>query len=414
MSLAIMPLINADRLERNIIELGQVGHLPGGGVSRLAFSPEDLQARQLVRQWMEAAGMMVRVDAAGNLIGRYAGNNEELGVLATGSHIDTVAVGGRYDGVLGVLAGIEMVRTLRDNHRKLEHPIEVIVFTDEESTVIGCKSMAGTLNPDPEAYRRRDGRDIQRCLETIGGNWPTIATAKRSATDMVAFVELHVEQGGVLESEGKEIGVVKGIVGQYRFLVTVAGRANHAGTTPMHLRRDALVAASRVVLAVHHLATSIPGEQVATVGMMNVSPNATNTVPDRVELSIDLRDLSLDHLTCLVARLEKELTLIATETHTEIGLKRTLEVLPTLAHPDIQAAIVQACQEFGASYTHLPSRAGHDAQEIGRFTDMGMIFVPSRLGISHAEDEYTSPQQCALGANILLQTFIALDRLKRN
>ena len=407
-----VPLINGDRLERSLLELAQVGQLPGGGVSRLAFSPEDLQARQLVSQWMEASGMTVRVDAAGNLIGRYGGNRDDLGVLATGSHIDTVAIGGRYDGVLGVLAGIEMVRTLRDNQMKLDHPLEVIVFTDEESTVIGCKSMAGTLNPDPEVYRRRDGRDIQRCLESIGGNWSNIATAKRSRADMSAFVELHVEQGGVLEAEEKEIGVVKGIVGQYRFLVDVTGRANHAGTTPMHLRRDALVAASRVVLAVNHLATSIPGEQVATVGMMNVSPNATNTVPDHVELSIDLRDLSLELLTTLISRLEMELTLIATETHTEITLKRTLEVLPTLAHPDIQAAIAQSCQTFGASYTHLPSRAGHDAQEIGRFTDMGMIFVPSSSGISHAADEYTSPQHCALGANILLQTFLILDRLK--
>lgn len=413
MPTATQLLINSDRLEKSIIELAQIGHLAGGGVSRLAFSPEDLQARQLVRQWMESSDMKVRIDAAGNLIGRYAGKKDGLGVLATGSHIDTVAIGGRYDGVLGVLAGIEMVRTLRDNDTRLDHPVEVIVFTDEESTVIGCKSMAGTLNPDPECYRRRDGRDIQSCLASIGGNWSEIDTAKRNANDMVAFVELHVEQGGVLENEGKDIGVVKGVVGQYRFLVTVTGRANHAGTTPMHLRRDALVAASRVVLAVNHLATSIPGEQVATVGMMNVSPNATNTVPDRVELSIDLRDLSLEHLTTLIARLEMELNLIATETHTEIALKRTLEVLPTLAHPEIQAAIAQSCEAFRASYTYLPSRAGHDAQEIGRFTDMGMIFVPSRAGISHAEDEYTSPEQCALGANILLHTFMALDHLKK-
>jgi beta-ureidopropionase / N-carbamoyl-L-amino-acid hydrolase len=413
MNVTLIPLINGARLEQNIIELSQIGNLTKGGVSRLAFSLEDLQARQLVHQWMEAAGMTVRVDAAGNLIGHYAGKHPELGVLATGSHIDTVAVGGRYDGVLGVLAGIEVVRTLRDNNIRLEHPIEVIVFTDEENTVIGCKSMAGTLNLDPEMYRRLDGRDIQSCLEKIGGNWSKIATAKRNASDLVAFVELHVEQGGVLESEGKDIGVVKGIVGQYRFLVTVTGRANHAGTTPMHLRRDALIAASRIVLAVNNLATSIPGEQVATVGMMNVHPNATNTVPEKVELSIDMRDLSLELLTSLISLLEAELTVIAAETRTEIVLKRTLEVLPTLAHVDIQSAIVRCCEELGASYTYLPSRAGHDAQEIGRFTAMGMIFVPSLSGISHSEDEYTSPEQCILGTNVLLHTLIELDKVKR-
>jgi beta-ureidopropionase / N-carbamoyl-L-amino-acid hydrolase len=412
MTVTIQTKIDNQRLDHSIQELSQIGQLSKGGVCRLAFSPEDIQARQLVRRWMEEAEMSVRVDTAGNLIGRYPGRREDWGALATGSHIDTVTVGGRYDGVLGVLAGIEVVQTLRENHIQLEHPIEVIVFSDEENTVIGAKAIAGIADPDPEKYRRREGTDIQTCLRRVGGDWSRLAIARRTREEITAFVELHVEQGGVLESEGIDIGVVTGIVGQYRAIVTVIGRENHAGTTPMNARADALVAASRIVIAVNHLAVNTSGEPVATVGMMNVFPNATNTVPGRVDLSMDVRDLDRERLSQLIQQLEQEIASIATETGTHITVHRTLEVSPTLASEDIQRAIERACNELGASHRPLPSRAGHDAGEIGRFTDMGMIFVPSRGGISHSEEEYTSPEQCALGANILLQTFLLLDLSK--
>lgn len=402
--------VNGDRLNRTIAQLAECGKLPGGGVSRLAFTSVDLLARQLVQSWMVDAGMTVRIDAAGNIIGTYAGR-EGAGAISTGSHIDTVPVAGRYDGVLGVLAGIEVVRVLKENAIRLAHPVEVIVFTDEECSVIGCKAMAGNVVNEPEYYRHNDGTPIQTCLERIGGDWSKLATAQRDRSEIVAFVELHVEQGGVLESTGAQIGVVKGIVGQYRFAVTVTGCPNHAGTTPMHLRKDALVAASQVVLAVNQLANQTPGEQVATVGFFNVLPNAVNIVPGRVELKIDLRDLSQTHLDYLVEQMRQQFAQIAASTQTEIVMTQALQVLPTLAEPKIQAAIASVCQQLGLSYSHLPSRAGHDAQEIGRFTDMGMIFVPSYAGVSHAEDEYTSPEQCTQGANVLLQTFLQLDQL---
>ena len=411
MKVISIPLVNGDRLNRSITQLAEIGKLPGGGVSRLAFTPEDLLARQLVQSWMVDAGMTVRIDAAGNIIGTYAGQREGASALATGSHIDTVPVAGRYDGVLGVLAGIEVVRVLHENAIRLAHPIEVIVFTDEECSVIGCKAMAGNVVNDPEYYRRNDDTPIQTCLERIGGNWSKLTTAQRDAGEIAAFVELHVEQGGVLESTGAQIGVVKGIVGQYRFAVTVTGRPNHAGTTPMTMRKDALVAASQVVLAVNKLGIDTPGEQVATVGYFNVSPNAVNIVPARVDLKIDLRDLSQSHLDDLVEQMRQQFAQIAAATQTEIVMTQALHVLPTLAEPKIQDAIAQVCQKLSLSYCHLPSRAGHDAQEIGRFADMGMIFVPSLAGISHAEDEYTSPEQCTQGANVLLQTFLQLDRM---
>lgn len=401
--------IDSDRLDRRIAELAKIGNLANGGVCRLAFSEEDIQARQLVRTWMQEAGMSVRSDAAGNMIGTYAGTEAQAS-LATGSHIDTVPVGGRYDGCLGVLAGIEVARVLQENQMRLRHNLEVIVFADEENSVIGCKAIAGNAPTDPEKYRRKDGTSIQTCLERVGGDWSKLHTAQRDRHDIAAFIELHVEQGGVLESLDKAIGVVTGIVGQYRFKVTILGRPNHAGTTPMSMRKDALLAASQLIIAINRLATETEGEQVATVGHLTVLPNATNVVPAHVEMSIDLRDLSEENLQYLIARIEKEAEAIAQSTGTEIAIEQKLHILPTPAHPPIMEAIAISCQELKLSYTYLPSRAGHDAQEIGRFTNMGMIFVPSRAGISHSQDEYTSPEQCAQGANVLLRTLLAIDR----
>ncbi|UBF28623.1 Zn-dependent hydrolase [Kovacikia minuta CCNUW1] len=410
MTVVPMLVVNGDRLDRSLYQLAEIGKLPNKGVSRVAFSTEDLLARQLVRSWMVEAGMNVRIDAAGNIVGRYAGWRAGA-ALATGSHIDTVPVAGRYDGCLGVLAGIEMVRVLNENNVRLNHPIEVIVFTDEERSVIGSKAMAGEVKEEPEYYARLDGTPIHPCLEKIGGNWAKIATAKRDRSDIAAFVELHVEQGGVLEHLGKPIGLVEGIVGQYRFAVSIIGRMNHAGTTPMDMRKDALVAAAQMVLAVNKIAVETPGEQVATVGYLNVSPNATNTVPGKVDLRIDLRDLSQAHLEELIWRMKEEFRAIAAATGTEFTLRETLHILPTLSAPPIKDVIQQVCKRLNLDYACLPSRAGHDAQEIGRITDTGMIFVPSQHGISHSEDEYTSPDECTQGANVLLQTFLELDKV---
>jgi beta-ureidopropionase / N-carbamoyl-L-amino-acid hydrolase len=402
-------VIDPVRLNFYINQLAEIGRLPNGGISRVAFTPEDIFARQLVQSWMVDAGMTVRIDAAGNIIGRYEGAVPRSGALATGSHIDTVPIGGRYDGCLGVLAGIEVVRVLSARSQRLNHAIEVIVFTDEERSVIGAKAMAGGVGRNPDYYGRLDGTTIQTCLEKIGGNWAKIATAQRHPGEIKAFVELHVEQGGILEESAKPIGIVSGIVGQYRFAVTVTGRPNHAGTTPMNRRKDALVAAAQIVLAVNQIAIAIPGDQVATVGYLQVSPNATNTVPGKVDLRIDLRDLSATGLETLVAMLRQELANIARHTGAEIELQQTLHIRPTLASAQVMATIAQVCQKLGLDSLQLPSRAGHDAQEIGRFTDMGMIFVPSRSGISHSEDEYTAIEECVQGANVLLHTLLQLD-----
>lgn len=402
--------VNGERLNNSISRLAEIGKLPNGGVRRIAYSPEDLQARDLIKKWMAEAGMRVRIDAAGNIIGTYAGQVKNAPALATGSHIDTVLEAGRFDGTLGVLAGIEVVRVLQENNIKLIHPLEVIVFTDEESRMLGSKAMSGNLIDDAEYYRRDDGTAIQICLERIGGNWDKVKTAQRSKSEIAAYVELHVEQGGVLETAGKQIGVVEGIVGQNRFVINVNGTANHAGTTPMESRKDALVAASQVVLAVNNLAKSSQGDMVATVGAFKVWPNAANIVPGKVEMSLDVRDLYVYNLYNLLISLQKQISAIAAKTQTKIIMQPTLRVEPILGKPEIKDAIAHSCHQLQLSYYHLPSRAGHDAQEIGKITDIGMIFVPSIAGISHSELEYTSPEQCSQGANVLLQTLLQLDK----
>ena len=405
--------VNGDRLNQTLEALADIGKQPDNTIKRLAFSPEDLEARKKVSEWMEAAGMTVRTDAGSNIIGCYPGSDPDAKVLATGSHIDTVFSGGRFDGALGVVAGLEVVRVLQENEIRLHHPFEVIAFADEERTMVGSKAIAGTAPTDPQRYDTVRNEPIQDCLAKAGGDWNNLQSARRSQEDLACFIELHVEQGGVLEAVESEIGVVEGIVGQQRHRITVQGRTNHAGTTPMSMRRDALTTAAHLILAIEDIAKHYPGDPVATVGTLQIWPNSINTVPGSVELSLDIRDLSQDAIAHMLEQLRRKIDTVAVATRTRIRMKPELELESTLASETIQSLIVQSCEELGFTYTHLPSRASHDAQEIGRFTDMGMIFVPSKEGISHSGDEYTSPEQCTQGANVLLRSLLKLDQLYR-
>lgn len=413
MSPTLSLTINGDRLNQSLEELAQIGRQENDTIKRLAFSSEDLAARHTVSQWMQEAGLNLRIDAGGNLIGRLPGLEEDAPAIATGSHIDTVPSGGRYDGALGVMAGIEVARVLQENDLKLYHPFEVIAFADEERSMVGSKAMAGTAPQDPARYDTATNESIQDCLARAGGNWEQLAQARRSRADLACFVELHVEQGGVLEAVDRQIGVVEGIVGQQRHHITIQGQANHAGTTPMNMRRDALSTAAQLILAVEDMAKHFPGDPVATVGALQVWPNATNIVPGFVEMKLDMRDLSQDVIDHMLAHLRRKIETIAVATRTKIRMRPELQVDATLAATAVQDLIVESCEELGLTYTHLPSRASHDAQEIGRFTDMGMIFVPSQEGVSHSGDEYTSPEQCAQGTAVLLRTLLKLDRRYR-
>lgn len=397
------------RLLASLEAMAELGLQPDGSICRRGFSAEDRQGRERLSEWMIDAGLSLRIDAAGNLIGRLEGLDPSLPALVTGSHLDTVPTGGRYDGTLGVLAGLELVRSLQDASLRLRHPFELIVFADEESTMVGCKGMAGTASGDPSDYATSNGEPIQRNLARLGGDWERLASAARSDDAIAAFVELHVEQGAVLERRGDSIGVVQGVVGQRRFTIRVSGQANHAGTTPMDQRQDALVAASQVVLAVQALALEHPGDPVATVGKFEVWPNAANVVPGEVQCSVDLRDLDPEVLSSLTAELQRRLAFIAEATACSVTMDPQFSVDPTPAAPVLMDAIADAARELGLSHSPLPSRASHDAQELGRRWPMGMVFVPSHRGLSHSSAEYTSLEQCVAGTSVLLSAFLRLD-----
>ena len=390
--------------------MASIGRQADGSVGRRGFSAADVEGREQVALWMREAGMAVRVDPAGNLIGRLEGLQPHLPALVTGSHLDTVPTGGRFDGVLGVLAGLEAVRSLGDQNLRLRHPLEVIAFADEESTMVGCKGMAGTASADPQAYATSNGEPIPVNLERIGGHWPSLASAARRDHAIAAFLELHVEQGAVLEHRGDVIGVVQGIVGQRRFSIHVNGQANHAGTTPMAMRQDALATAAQVVLAVQAMAADHPGDPVATVGKLDVWPNAANVVPGSVTLTVDLRDLDPAVLDELVTTLMERLEGIGEASGCTIELEPQFSVDPTPADSRVIETLEQVARDLGFSNTRLPSRASHDAQELGRRWPMGMIFVPSRGGLSHSAAEYTSDEQCWAGTAVLLEALLRLDR----
>ncbi len=390
--------------------MAAIGLQSDGSVKRLAFTEDDGRARTLFSEWLIAAGASIRIDAAGNLIGRIEGTEPGLPALVTGSHLDTVPTGGRFDGALGVLAGLEVIRSLKDQAISLRHPLEVVAFADEESTMVGCKGMTGVASDNPADYTCSNGQSIRDNLPRTGGNWQQLAQARRSDEAIAAFVELHVEQGGILESRGDAIGLVEGVVGQRRFLVRVEGQANHAGTTPMDARQDALATAAQVILAVQELAKNHPGDPVGTVGKLQLWPNAANVVPGQVELSVDLRDLSLEVLSELVEDLESRLRSISRASGCPITLLPQFSVDPTPAHLSVTEAITASAQTLGLSCSALPSRASHDSQEMGRRWPMGMIFVPSRGGLSHSAAEFTSRQQCADGTAVLMQSLVRLDQ----
>ena len=391
--------------------MAAIGLQNDGSVKRLAFTEDDGRARTLFSEWLIAAGASIRIDAAGNLIGRIEGTEPGLPALVTGSHLDTVPTGGRFDGALGVLAGLEVIRSLKDQAISLRHPLEVVAFADEESTMVGCKGMTGVASDNPADYTCSNGQSISDNLPRTGGNWQQLAQARRSDEAIAAFVELHVEQGGILESRGDAIGLVEGVVGQRRFLVRVEGQANHAGTTPMDARQDALATAAQVILAVQELAKNHPGDPVGTVGKLQLWPNAANVVPGQVELSVDLRDLSLEVLSELVEDLESRLRSISRASGCPITLLPQFSVDPTPAHLSVTEAIAASAQTLGLSCSALPSRASHDSQEMGRRWPMGMIFVPSRGGLSHSAAEFTSDSQCLAGTAVLLHTLERLDRV---
>jgi len=405
------PAVNGDRIQQHVTALSKYGANPEGGVSRVAFSDADIAGRKYVAGLMQEAGLTIRTDAAGNIIGRREDSNAKLPPILIGSHTDSVPGGGNYDGDVGVIGAIEVAQTLQEHGVRLKHPLEVVIFADEEGGTVGSFAMIGRLQPDALDLTTHSGKTIRDGIRAVGGDPDRLAEAVRKPGDLTAYVELHIEQGAILDESDIDIGVVEGIVGIRWWDVTVEGIANHAGTTPMNRRRDALLSAAEFALAVNRVATSMPGRQVATVGRIRAEPGAPNVIPGKVVLSLEIRDLDAAKMTTVYDAIHAEADKIAQARQTPFTftqLKVSSEPAPT--DPRLQRIISKAASSLNLSTKLMPSGAGHDAQEISHIAPTGMIFVPSVGGISHAPKEFTSQQDMANGANVLLQTVLAIDR----
>ncbi|MCP4902136.1 MAG: M20 family metallo-hydrolase [bacterium] len=403
--------VDGDRLNRRLAELAQYGKNAQGGMDRFAFSEADLESRPYLRKAMEEAGLEVHSDEAGNMIGRRSGRNSDLAPILIGSHSDSVPDGGVFDGALGVLSAIECAQVLYENRVTTLHPIEVVIFTDEEGGLVGSKAMLGELSEEALREVSHSGKTISEGISFLGGNPGLLENVVRKEGDVAAFLEIHIEQGKILETEKVEIGVVEGIVGIKWWDVTIEGSANHAGTTPMNMRRDALLSAAHLVIAVNRVVTSMPGSQVGTVGEIRAEPGAPNVIPGRVEMSLELRDLSESKVADLFDLIASEAVAIEKKLGTKITFDRSdTSSTPALTDPRLREAIAKSAEKLGLSYKLMPSGAGHDAQAMAEIAPTGMIFIPSVDGISHSPKEYSSPGDIVNGANVLLHTILEIDR----
>lgn len=405
------PRVNGARLNEHLKGLSEFGKNPQGGVSRVAYSEADRQGREYVLGLMRAAKLDVSVDAAGNIIGsRPAAHNDDRFLpILFGSHIDSVPEGGNYDGDVGSLAAIEVAQTLAENNVMTRHPLEVVVFQNEEGGLIGSRAMDGELGEKELDLVSRSGRTIRDGIKFIGGDPTKLPTVKRSKGSIAAYLELHIEQGGTLEAEKIDIGIVEGIVGINWWDVTIEGFANHAGTTAMNNRQDALLAGAKFIEAVNRVVTSVPGRQVGTVGRIQALPGAPNVIPGKVVLSLELRDLDARKIDMLFQKIRAEADQIAQSSKVTFDFKEINVNIPAPTDPRIRAIIDNSAKELGLSTKVMPSGAGHDAQDTARLGPVGMIFIPSIGGISHSPKEFSTPKDIENGANVLLGAVMKVD-----
>ncbi|HEY4131983.1 MAG TPA: M20 family metallo-hydrolase [Gemmatimonadaceae bacterium] len=402
-------LIDGRSLMARLRDLSAIGVSAGGGVTRPAYSDADLEARALVREWMREIGMTVRVDTAGNTFARLNGGDPALPPIVIGSHTDTVPDGGRYDGALGVLAALEVARTIAASDARLNHPLEVVDFQNEEGGIVGSKAAVGRLDAAELSRIAVSGFSLRDGIRRLGGHPERLAECVLAPGSRTAYVELHIEQGRVLERGSAHIGIVEGIVGIWYWEVTFDGVAQHAGTTPMPDRHDALLAAARFVDAVHDIVISVPGRHVGTVGHMAIHPGAANVIPGRVVATLELRDLAEVTVQKLYGMIESRAREIARDTGTTVQLRPTTHVTPAPTHPLIRETIEQAARGLGLETMLLQSGAGHDAQQMAAVCPSGMLFVPSVEGLSHTPRELTADEDCINGANVLLGVVGQLD-----
>ena len=400
--------VNGDRLWDSLMEMAKIGPGVAGGNCRLALSDFDREGRDLFVRWCKEAGCAIAVDKMGNIFARRPGSDPALAPVTTGSHLDTQPTGGKFDGVFGVLAGLEVIRTLNDNDIETAAPIEVAVWTNEEGSrfapaMVASGVFAGVFDLDYGHSRKDvDGKSLGDELKRIG----YLGEETPGDHPIRAFFEAHIEQGPILEAEKKTIGVVTGAQGQRWFEVKLTGSESHAGTTPMNRRRDALVAAARLVQAVNGIALAHPPHAVSTVGMLQVSPNSRNTIPGSVFLTVDLRHPDDHTLSAMEAELRKACAAICEPARIEADVEMIWYSPPIVFDKDCVGAVKQAASTAGYDNMEIVSGAGHDACYVSRVAPTAMIFVPCEEGVSHNESESATPEDLAAGCNVLLYAML--------
>ncbi|HEY4388632.1 MAG TPA: Zn-dependent hydrolase [Ktedonobacteraceae bacterium] len=411
--------INASRLNEALEKLATF-HEDGSLYTRRSFTSVYQEAREWLKREMVKSGLSVQTDGAGNIVGRRAGRRTGVPALATGSHIDTVANGGRYDGMIGVLSALEVVRSINDAGLVLNHPLEIIDFLAEEPSAfgistLGSRGMVGSLTEEMLNKQDDRGRRLGDCIRSVGGDPATLQGPLRRRGDLKAFLELHIEQGPVLEDTQTDIGVVTGIAGIHRYKVQIEGMQGHAGTVPMESRRDALVTAAKVVTAIQRIAsehTSAQRPVVATVGTFQVFPNHANVIPGSVTLSFEIRSIEQQYLRQIANVIIQNIQQISQQDHCTTVVEELSTSTPVLADNSIVEIVEQSAHTLGLSSVRLPSGAGHDTSHVAAIAPVGMIFVPCSRGISHHPDEYSSVSQIVHGAAVLAESLITIDRLQ--
>jgi len=402
--------VNARRLKDTLLELSKIGGTERGGVHRLALTDEDRRARDLLVEWLREAGMEVVVDEMGNIFGRRAGRDPLLPPVMAGSHLDTQPKGGKLDGSYGVVGALEVARTLNDYNIQTDRTFEVVSWTNEEGSrfsppLIGSGVYTGAFTLD-YAYSRVDkqGKTLGEELRRIGYQ----GTAPCRARGLHAYLELHIEQGPVLEAERKSIGVVEGVVGIVWLDVTVRGQSNQAGPTPMHMRRDPLVAAADMIRSVRNIPLKVGGGLVSTVGSIDVQPNSRNTIPGEVRFTVDLRSPRSENIDRALGLLNVEVEYAAKREGVEADVEQVWRIPYTAFSKGCIDAVEASTRMLGYSYMPITSGAGHDAKYMADICDTGMVFVPSIGGRSHCEEEATDWRDLEAGCNVLLHSILRL------
>lgn len=395
------------RIERTLKTFNRIGYSKNG-MNRLAYTEEELKAKNLFIKICKDEGMKVRMDACGNVIARREGTHSELPPVMIGSHMDTVYDGGQYDGAVGVVVGIELIRNLNDRKIQTKHPIEVICFTAEESSrfgvaTIGSKAMAGKLNTEKVAdLKDHDGVTLKEAFTQMDLNFKEVESVSRRNENLKAFFEVHIEQGPVLEKEKKKIGIVTGIAAPTRIKVTLEGKASHSGTTPMNLRRDAFLGAAEIGLIVEQAAKSEASHgTVATVGDCTIEPGAMNVVPGKAEMKIDIRGIESASKQRVLAKVMDGLRELEKRRKLVVHSEMLVDDEPVLLEEEVVSSISETCEQSGISNLKMPSGAGHDAMNMAPLCPTGLIFIPCKDGLSHHKDEFASLYDIGVGAYLL-------------